>query len=124
MPGVYDNAYRGIAAKTAAYQIKDGDFAKLLTTRGAAATVTFTLPPTTGLNPGWWIDIYEAADWEMVIASSGSADNITTKNDLTADSLTFTEAGELIGNMVRCIWDGTGWLTQIFAEETVTVAVA
>ena len=125
MPGTYTDSYRTIEAKTAAYAILDKDFGKILTTRGAGASVTFTLPNTAGLNPGWFVDIYQCADWAMVIVPFNTAvAAMVTKNNLAAVSLTIDQAGELIGNGFRLVWDGTCWLVYMFTEETVTVTVA
>jgi hypothetical protein len=124
MPGIVADAYKKISAQTAAYQIHEKDFGTLFTTRGASGSVTFTLPVTTTIETGWWCEFYQAADQNMVIASYGSSDNITFHNDLTADTITFSTATELIGNSVRVVWDGTGWLAMVMAEETVTVVAA
>jgi hypothetical protein len=124
MPGIVANAYYQIEAKTAAYQIRESDLGKLFTTVGAIASVTFTLPVTTTIQVGWWCEFFQAADQDMVIASYGSLDNITFHNDLTADTITFSTATELIGNAVRVVWDGTSWLSFLMAEETVTVVAA
>lgn len=122
--GLGQGLYRKISAKTASYQIKEGDIGTLFTTRGASGAVTFTLPLATYLPSGWWCEFFQAADQNMVIAAYASGDNITTKNDLTADTITFSTATELIGNGVRVVWDGTGWLAFLMTEETATATVA
>jgi hypothetical protein len=125
MPATYQDGLRTIEAKTAAYQIKDSDFAKILTTRGAGATLTFTLPDTSKINTGWWVEIYQCADFEMVIVPYDTAvANMITKNNLAAVSITLTEAGEHIGNAFRCIWNGTCWMIEMMMEETATAAIA
>jgi hypothetical protein len=126
MPFPSQDLFRRISAKTASYQVVAADIGTTFTTRGAAGAVTFTLPPVTSpaLPTGWWCRFFSAADQNMVIASQGSSDNITTKNDLTADSITFSTAGELIGNGVEMVWDGTGWLAFFMAEEAVTPTIA
>jgi hypothetical protein len=125
MPATYMDSLRTIEAKTAAYQIVESDFAKILTTRGATATLTFTLPNTAYLNVGWWVEIYQCADWEMVIVPYDTAvANMITKNNLAAVSITLTEAGEHIGNAFRCIWNGTCWMIEMMMEETATAAIA
>ncbi|UOF79171.1 head decoration protein [Caudoviricetes sp.] len=124
--GISASEFRVIEAKTASYALTAQDHGKLFTTRGASGAITFTLPPVTGpaLPSGWNCEFYNAAGQNMVIASLGSADNITTFNDLTADSITFSTASELIGASVKVTWDGTGWLAQLFTEETQTTTVA
>lgn len=122
--GLAQPIFHRIEAKTAAYQIVDADNGKIFTTRGASGSVTFTLPVVTTIATGWSCEFFQAADQNMVIASQGSSDNITTFNDLTADSITFSTAGELIGNSVQLIWDGTGWLAKLMTFETATPTIA
>lgn len=124
MSAISQNVYRKIAAKTAAYQIKHTDIGTVFTTRGAGASVTFTLPITTGLPSGWWCRFFQVADQNMVIASYGSSDDIVTANDAGADTITFSTATELIGNGVEVVWDGTGWLAFLMINETVTPTIA
>lgn len=62
-----------------------------------AASVTVTLPT---LQPGLVYDLIRVADEEFVVASA-AGDDIVIGNDLSADSVTFTTAGEQIGAHVR-----------------------
>ena len=98
------------------------DLGKLFTTRGAAGSVTFTLPPTVDVVSGWWVEVFCAAGQNCIVQSN-TADTMTVFNDLTADSVAWQTALELIGGSWKFIWDGTGWLTQIMAEETQTQTV-
>jgi hypothetical protein len=116
--------YKKIEAKTASYQVVAADIGKILTTYGASGAVTFTLPVTTSILTGWHCRFFQAADQNMIIASYGSSDDIVTKNDLAADTITFSTATELIGNGVEVVWDGTKWLAFLMTEETVTVTIA
>lgn len=118
------NLYRNIVAKTAAYTMVPADIGKYFTTRGATTSVTLTLPVVANIAVGWWCVVYVAADVAAVIASNGSADNITTFNDLTADSITIDTSAERIGVAVELMWDGTGWLTFLHVYETATIVVA
>lgn len=119
------NLYSQIVAKTADYQIVPGDIGKLFTNRGASGAVVFTLPVVADLTAGWWCEFFVAANQSFAIASSGSADNITTFNDATADSVTINTSGERIGFGARYVWDGTGWLAfHNLGAETQTPTIA
>lgn len=58
------------------------------------AAVTLTLPT---LVPGLSYKFVNAAGQNLIIASAGSSDDIVTLNDLSADSITFSTANQLIG---------------------------
>jgi hypothetical protein len=77
------------------------------------AAVAVTLP---AIQPGLEYEIVRTADEELVV-SSGEGDNIIMGNDLSADSVTFTTAGEQIGARVkvRSVYVGTTlkWLIEI-----------
>ncbi len=122
--GAFYGGHRKISAKTAAYQVLPSDLGTMFTTRGNLASITFTLPNTATIETGWWCKFFNVADFEFIIASYASSDNIVTKNDAGADTLTWTTATELIGGAVEVTWDGTGWLAELKNEETVTVGVA
>ena len=124
MAGFLQDLTRTIAAKTADYQVTKDDLGKMLTTRGTSAQVNFTLPTVGTVWSGWWVEFFNAAGQTMAILSSGSLDNISTFNDLTADSITFSTSSELIGASVKVTWDGTGWLSQLMTEETQTSTIA
>lgn len=78
-----------------------------------AASVTVTLP---ALKPGLVYEFLRTGDEEMIIASA-EGDNMLVGNDLSADSITFTTAGNHIGAMVRVegIYAGTTlkWLVTV-----------
>lgn len=80
-----------------------GAYAALATNNGAlhifsnAAAVAVTLP---AIQPGLEFDFLREGDEEMVVASA-EGDNIIVGNDLAADSITFTTAGNHIGAMVH-----------------------
>lgn len=95
---------------TPTYQVSLNDCGTLFTTRGATAACTFTLPAVTTLPDGWWCDFFNVSAYGMVIASSGSSDDMVTFNDAGGDTLTCTASGEMIGIHVKCVFDGTGWL--------------
>ena len=119
------NLYRKIEAKTASYQIKPGDIGKIFTNTGATADLTLTLPPVADLLAGWWCRFFLTADFAILIASSGSADNIAAFNDAAADSIAITTSGEHIGAGGELVWDGTNWLAFInLGQDTQSVTVA
>lgn len=74
---------------------------------------TFTLP---ALEAGLVFEFLSASDHEMVVASA-EGDNMIVGNDLSADSVTFTTAGQQIGARVRVesIYVGTTlkWLVSL-----------
>src|SRR3989304_6154381 len=90
-----------------------GDLGTLFTTRGAT-TPTLYLPITGDVPAGWWCMVYSAADSNGVVPVHNALDNITTFNDLTADSVAYSTATEIIGGGWMFVWDGTGWLAFLF----------
>lgn len=78
-----------------------------------AAAVAVTLP---ALKPGLEFWLHRTADEEFVVASA-AGDDIIIGNDLSADSVTFTTAGEQIGAEVhvRSAYVGTTlkWLIDL-----------
>ncbi|HKZ53749.1 MAG TPA: hypothetical protein VJ085_10775 [Candidatus Acidoferrales bacterium] len=120
---IFGPSFYKIAAKTTDYRMVPGDLGTLFTTRGAT-TPTLYLPITGDVPAGWWCMVYSAADSNVVVAVHNTLDNMTTFNDLTADSVAYSTATEIIGGGWMFVWDGTGWLTFIFAEETQTMTVA
>lgn len=123
--GLFSTGRSVIEAKTAAYTMTRQDECKIFTNRGASGSVTFTLPVVTDLPVGWEVTVFTCvAAQNVVIASNGSSDNLTTFNDLQADTLTFSTSSEIAGAGVRLVWDGTGWLTFLHTEETQTVTIA
>lgn len=78
-----------------------------------AASVTVTLPT---LKAGLEYTLIRAADEEFIVASA-AGDDIVIGNDLSADSITFTTAGEQIGAEVhvRSVYIGTTlkWLADL-----------
>jgi hypothetical protein len=126
MATIYADNYKKIAAKTAAYTLTPDDNGKVFTNRGAAGSVTFTLPPTADIPIGFNARFFNVViDQNLVVASHGSADNIVAFNDPTADSIAFSTASERAGSGVEMVWDGTGWLAFVsLGAETATPTVA
>ncbi len=77
-----------------------------------AASVTVTLPAA---KPGLEYELVRTADEEFIIVSP-TADDVIVGNDLTADGVTVTTAGEQIGVRwrVRSVYVGTAirWLIE------------
>lgn len=77
------------------------------------ADADFTLPT---LEAGLVFEFLRASDHEMAVISA-EGDNIIVGNDLSADSVTFTTAGQQIGAMVRVrsVYVGTTlkWLMDL-----------
>lgn len=120
--GVRNGTWKDVVAKTANYTVTTADADTLFTNRGAAGSVTFTLPATAskGLRFGFFV----VADQNVVVAS-GTADTMVVFNDAAADSIAFSTASEKIGAMIEVIGDGTGWLTLVhLGAETQTPTIA
>lgn len=114
-----------IKAKTAAYTCTVDESGTLFTNRGCTASITFTLPAVTnGAVPiGTWYEFYSVSNSGMAVASNGSSDNIVSKNDTGADSITATTNSLAISAAIKVVWDGTAWLGyQQSVGPTYTVA--
>jgi hypothetical protein len=105
--GVRLGGWKDIQAKTANYTVTLGDADVLFTTRGAAGTVTFTLPTVAlkGLRYGF----YNVANQNMIVAA-GTADTLTVFNNAEADSAAFQTTSQKVGGFMEVIGDGTTWL--------------
>lgn len=95
-------------------------------TTGATGAVKFTLPANPYL--GLVYDFINGADQNMTVEAA-TADTITVKNNLTADSVVFSTGSEKIGAHVRLIGlGGTGasgrWLAVNLSDCTMTVVDA
>lgn len=93
-----------------------------------AAAVAVTLPT---LQAGLVFEIVRTADEEIVV-SSAAGDDIIVGNDLSADSVTFTTAGQQIGAIIRVegvyVGGALKWLATLppapFGTGTATLAYA
>jgi hypothetical protein len=97
---------RPVEAKTAAYTVTASDCGKIFTNRGAAGSVTFTLPVVSSELNGWWAEFYVVASQAIVLASN-PVDTLGVHNDLAAD--TVTSAGTP-GQHFQVFCDGTQML--------------
>lgn len=120
--GQLTGRYGNVMAKTASYTVTDADWGSLITNRGASGAVTITLPAPTTTQTGVWVDLFQVAGQNLVITAG--TDLITTFNDATATSITYSTAGELIGNGARFVNDGTTWLHMPFTNEAATQTTA
>jgi hypothetical protein len=103
--------------------VTTGDWGGLITNRGGGA-LTVTLPAPSATTVGAFVDFFQIEAGDFVLTTS-AGDAIATLNNATADSLTFGQANEEIGNWHRVINDGTAWLViNGMAAEAVTSSVA
>lgn len=105
----------GVYQRTA---VKATNYTVLATDNGTlffaiTADATFTLPT---LKAGLEFEFVRASDHELVVASA-AGDDMVVGGDLSADSFTFTTAGQQIGGRVRVkgvYLNGTlKWLTEV-----------
>lgn len=112
-----------IEAKVAAYTVTAAEDGTLFTNEGATASVAFTLPAVTGLPIGTRYEFYGMTNYGFSVASNGSLDNIVSKNDVAADSITMTTNSLAISAHVKVIWSGSKWMAiQGSVGPTYTVA--
>lgn len=92
---------------SANYTVQARDSGKLLLVL-AAATITLPTPPAGGSWDGVYVDVYNGAAAGAIIATQ-SVDTLVVGNDLTADSITYATAGEIIGASGRAFCYGSKW---------------
>jgi hypothetical protein len=106
-----------VVAKAANYTVLATESGTIFTTTGATGAVTFTLPaPAAGLI----YTFFNTVDQNMTVAGAVD-DKIITFNDLDADSVSFSTAGNKIGACVQVVSDGTSWLVMPMGSGTMTV---
>jgi hypothetical protein len=88
--------------KTADYTIKPASDPNgaTFTNAGASGAVVFTLPTPNAGMLGWWYDFVGLADQNITVAAP-TADTLIAINDLTADSVALSTAGQKIGGSLR-----------------------
>lgn len=99
---------RTVSAKTSAYTLTVEDNGKVFTNRGAAGSVTFTLPAVSSTFTGFHARFIAVAAQNIVI--SATAGEMVALNDATANSVAFQTASEIIGGGFEVVCDGTSWL--------------
>lgn len=112
-----------IDAKTANYTVTVADMGKILTNRGAAGSVTFTLPDATAVLSGHFVEVFVCAAQNVIVATN-TTDTMLVDGDATADSIAWQTGSHQIGNGARFICDGTGWMVQLNAAATTTTIAA
>ena len=110
-----------VVPKTADYTITSADFGKIFTNRGDGDAITFTLPAASG-NEDEVVWFFSVADQNFTVATAN--EELVTFNDLTADSISFSQGSEKIGGGFMAVCDGTSWIVVPLATETQTVTVA
>jgi hypothetical protein len=102
------------------YTILATDNNKTFTTRGAVGAVTFTLPT---LARGLKFSFVNEAAQNMAVTGA-AANLLVTFNNLTATTVTFSTAGQLIGANVDVVAneDATKWLVIQAGAHTMTVS--
>lgn len=109
MPGLYANEFAAIEAKTADYRMVRTDHGKIFTNRGATGAVILYLPVTADIPTGWRCEAFVVADQDLTVTAA-TGDTVISQNDATADSVGSATASRRIGNGLKFIWDGTGWM--------------
>ncbi|MEE8607810.1 MAG: hypothetical protein V3S55_09405 [Nitrospiraceae bacterium] len=111
-------------AKTGAYTLLEDDSGTVFTTEGAGGDVEFTLPAVSLTGFHAWFFNTNATEREMKV-SSAAGNDIIAANDKAASSVTFTTAGEQIGQSMWMVSNGTVWLCFMhlgLLSTTVTIA--
>jgi hypothetical protein len=108
--------------KVAAYTCLSTESGTFFNMTGATAAVTFTLP---AISEGPWHFEFFASSAVAMTVTAGTADTMMTFNDLTADSVAFSTASEIIGGRVLADCDGTSLFVNAIGvshRQTATVA--
>jgi hypothetical protein len=95
---------RRILPKSASYTIRwpFDSSGQEFTNRGATGTITFTLPTPKRDLLGVYYRFRGVADYAFTVASAAAGD-IVTKNDASANSVSASTGGELIGALIEAI---------------------
>jgi hypothetical protein len=93
-----------MSAKLVAYTVKSSESGTVFTNLGATVAVTFTLPAIAdGPYQFWFLAM---ADYAITVAAA-TADTILSFNDVDLDDVRAATAGEILGNSIEVICDGT-----------------
>lgn len=107
--------------KTADYTLLDTDRDILWDNTGDVDALEFTLPTTAKKDLAFYF--YVTADQSVTI-TAGTADTMFAFNDLAADSIAFSTAGEKLGACLAVIGDGAKWKTFNLSSGAHTLTVA
>jgi len=113
--------HKEVIALTANTTLTNDDVGKIFTNRGAAGSVTVTLPAPDGINAGGSIDVYAVADQNVVVTTS---DKMAIFNDAAADSVAVSTSGEKIGACFQFTSDGTVWFAKSLGVGAHTITTA
>ena len=91
-----------LSYKTADYTLILRDSGKVFTTKGATASVRFTLPSA---DFRWMVLFVNGADIDMYVFSN-QPDTLITNNDMSADGIGSATAAEKIGSAIFAFCDG------------------
>jgi hypothetical protein len=105
-----------IVAKTADYTVLGSDMGTFFTTRGAGASVTFTLPSASTVVPGSWCKFFNASATDVPMGVTANA--MVVCNNAAATLVTYETPAEKIGGTFVCVSDGTAWLTWAILGNT------
>jgi len=113
---------RELITTTASVTLTAYDVGKTVCNVGATGAVTVTLPTPASCKGGDDILVLSCADQDLIVAS-GTADTLITLNDVEADSVALSTAGEKAGGgfLFTCV--GSKWHVATLCEETQTVTV-
>ncbi len=116
----------GATGTNEAYAVSAASSGVILTTGGATAAFTFTLPTlAAGLNYEFWA----VADQNMIVASN-EGDNMALLHDIAGDSVAYQTGSELIGGGFGVVCDGTTWFVKTYnwsddaLDQTITTVTA
>lgn len=112
--GILDSAgglRKNVVPKAANYTIVTGDdpSGTIFTNRGAAGTITFTLPAPSRAIEGVFYDFVTVVA-QIITVATAAVDTLISDNDATADSLSTTAR---IGVHLRLTCDGTSWIATL-----------
>ena len=109
-----------ILNKTADYAVLASESGTWFTNVGATGGVNYTLPTKADGLVYWF---FNCVDFELMVTSD-VADTMATFNDLTADTIAYTQASEHVGGGFMLVCDGTSWLASpLLGAHTQTIAV-
>lgn len=112
LPSTAGNAVFGpiVKAKTAAYTVTSAENGVIFTNRGATAAIAFVLPLNSTIPIGFCVEFYGISAYGFSVETN-PADTMIVINDVAADKLTMTTTSLMIAAALKCMWDGTAWLT-------------
>lgn len=103
-----------VVNQASSYTVVTGDNGTIFTTRGAGGAVVFTLPT---IVRGLEFTFINEAGQDMTV--TGAANIMVAFNNLTATSVAFSTASELIAGGVKITTndDGSKWLSRVMLQD-------